>query len=104
MIKDSTIYLDDIFESIEKIEGYLRGLTLKDFEEDTKIQDAVLRRLEIIGEAVKKLPKDFKDKYPEIPWRNYFFALENINVEHKEIISRNGHVKILAMLEFTCHT
>ena len=70
MIKNVNLYLNDIFECIEKIEEYLKDFTLNDFEEDTKIQDAVLRRLEIIGEAVKKLPKDYKDKYPEIPWRD----------------------------------
>jgi uncharacterized protein with HEPN domain len=56
-------------ECIEKIEEYTKEIDKDEFFENTQIQDAVLRRLEIIGEAVKNIPNDFRDKYPEIPWK-----------------------------------
>lgn len=40
----------------------------KDFEKDEKTQDAVIRAFEVLGEAAKKIPKDFREKYPKIPW------------------------------------
>ncbi len=64
------VYLNDILESIEKIENYLEGLRVTDFENNSSIQDAVMRRLEIIGEAVKHLPEEIKNKYPNIPWKD----------------------------------
>ena len=62
------MYLEDIIESIEKIEEYTRGLDEDDFKEDSKLQDAVMRRIGIIGEAVKNIPNSFRKKYDEIPW------------------------------------
>lgn len=67
MKRDVRVYIEDILESIEKIEHYTESITEEDFYRDTQIQDAVLRRLEIIGEAVKNVPQEFKDKYQEIP-------------------------------------
>ncbi|GAF74959.1 unnamed protein product [marine sediment metagenome] len=64
------VYIEDILESIAKIELYTKTITKNDFLENTQIQDAVLRRLEIIGEAVKNIPQDFRDKYPEVRWKN----------------------------------
>lgn len=70
MKRDVRVYIEDILESITKIEEYMGNLKNEDdFYEDTQIQDAVLRRLEIIGEAVKNVPQDLRDKYPEIPWK-----------------------------------
>jgi len=69
MRKEIKVYLEDILESIAKIEEYTRDLTLEGFEESSEHQDAVIRRLEIIGEAVKKLPTDLRGKYPDIPWQ-----------------------------------
>lgn len=46
-----------------------KGATEKDFYKNTQIQDAVLRRFEVIGEAVKNIPQKFRDKYPAIPWK-----------------------------------
>src|SRR3989344_3381853 len=61
MSKDIFVYLDDIIESIKKIEKYVN--------KTTQLQDAVLRRLEIIGEAVKNIPDEFRDSHPEVPWK-----------------------------------
>ncbi len=67
--RDQLLFLEDIILSIEFIEEYLDGHTLSDFETDQEKQDAVVRRLEIIGEAVKHLSVVVKDKDPSIPWK-----------------------------------
>lgn len=69
MKRDYRVYLDDILESIERIEEYTQGKNETDFKKDTKLQDAVLRRLEIIGEAVKHIPDDVKGKHAEVEWK-----------------------------------
>ncbi len=69
MKRDLRIYIEDISESIERIEEYTKGITQNDFIENAQVQDAVLRRLEIIGEAAKQIPQEFRDKYSEIPWK-----------------------------------
>ena len=69
MARDIGLYLDDILESIQKIEEYAKDLTEEEFSRNTETQDAVLRRLAIIGEAVKHLPEDLKEKHKEIPWK-----------------------------------
>ena len=70
MKRDARVYIEDILEAITKIEEYTRELKSdEDFYSNTQIQDAVLRRLEIIGEAVKNIPQKFRDQYPDIPWK-----------------------------------
>ncbi len=69
MKRDGKIYLTDILESISKIEHYLTAITETEFFTNEEKQDAVIRRLEIIGEAVKKLPMEVRNEYPEIPWK-----------------------------------
>lgn len=68
MKKDPKILLGHILDSIEEIEKYKRHATKRKFSQMTMMQDAIIRRIEIIGEAVKKLPPDFKRKYPKIAW------------------------------------
>jgi uncharacterized protein with HEPN domain len=67
--RDELIFLEDILESIEKIEKYVDNLSEKEFEDNSEKQDAVIRRIEIIGEAVKNISKETKEKYSDIPWR-----------------------------------
>lgn len=69
MKRDIRVYLEDVLESIEKIEEYIKPITENDFYKNTQVQDAILRRLEIVGEAVKNVPQEVRDKYPEIPWK-----------------------------------
>ncbi len=64
MTKDPVVFLKHIMQSIEIIEGY----DTEHFLKDVKLQDAIIRRLEIIGEAIKNLPKELTDKHPEVPW------------------------------------
>ncbi|MBI5152452.1 DUF86 domain-containing protein [Candidatus Peregrinibacteria bacterium] len=69
MKKDLKIFLEHIMESIIEIEKYTKNISRTKFLKTTQTQDAVVRRLEIIGEAVKNLPSSFKNKHPSIPWR-----------------------------------
>lgn len=69
MKKDFLIYLKHILESIELIEDYVKDTTEKKFLSNPQQQDAVIRRIEIIGEAIKNIPTEFKDEHPDIPWR-----------------------------------
>lgn len=70
MKRDVRVYIEDILEAIAKIEEYMRGLNSEnDFYANSQVQDAVLRRLEIIGEAVKNIPDEFRERYPDIPWK-----------------------------------
>lgn len=63
------LYLSDILESIQKIESYINEIAEQEFIADQEKQDAVIRRLEIIGEAVKKIPDEVRDQYTTVPWR-----------------------------------
>jgi uncharacterized protein with HEPN domain len=63
------IFVHHILESICLIESYSDGKTLEDFIATTSLQDMIIRRIEIIGEAVKNLPDDLRDEHPEVPWR-----------------------------------
>ena len=69
MKRNMLVYIEDILECIEKIDKYTKEITEDIFYENTQIQDAVLRRLEIIGEVVKNLPREFRNRYPAIPWK-----------------------------------
>lgn len=63
-------FLSDIDEAIKRIESYTLRMNYQDFLKDIKTQDAVIRNLEIIGEAVKNLSKKLKGKYKDIDWKN----------------------------------
>lgn len=67
--KDDKIFLQHIIESIELIEDYVRNLSEDEFLSSVRIQDAVFRRFEIIGEATKNISNDLKEKSFYIPWQ-----------------------------------
>ena len=69
MNKDDTVFLKHILDDIDLIESYLKDKSYEEFEENRILQDAVIREIEIIGEATKNLSVEFRNKYPEIPWR-----------------------------------
>ena len=69
MPRDYKIYLEDILEAIDRIRRYTAGLSLKTFSSDQKTLDAVVRNLEVIGEAVKKVPDEVRLKYPLVDWK-----------------------------------
>ena len=63
-------YLKDILEAIDRAIQYVSNLDYSDFLSDTKTQDAVIRNIEIIGEAVKNIPQELKAAHPDIAWKN----------------------------------
>jgi uncharacterized protein with HEPN domain len=69
MKRDVLLFVEDIIESIGKIENFSRGLGEKEFASDDLRQNAIIRQLEIIGEAVKNIPETFRKTYPKIEWR-----------------------------------
>ena len=62
-------YIQDILEAINDIENFIKGADFNGFVRDRKTINAVVRSLEVIGEAAKKIPKDIRDKHNEIPWK-----------------------------------
>lgn len=69
MKKQQEIFLEHILGSIKWIENYTKDLSQDAFEQSVQAQDAVIRRLQIIGEAVKNLPDEFRKAHPEIEWK-----------------------------------
>lgn len=68
MRKDPLVFVRHMLESIELIQKYLDNKKEDDFLDSGFLQDAVIRRLEIIGEAAKNLPLDLMQSYPKVPW------------------------------------
>jgi uncharacterized protein with HEPN domain len=62
--------LGDILEALRRAQAYSAGQHYEQFLEDTKTQDAVIRTLEIVGEATKRLSPSPREAHPEIPWKN----------------------------------
>lgn len=67
--REYKLFLLDILECIKRIEKYTDGFTQKKLEGNELVADAVIRNLEIIGEAAKNIPADLRKQSPEIPWK-----------------------------------
>ena len=67
--RNHKLFIADIQKAIEKVELYIKDITFTEFKNDDKTVDAVVRNLEIIGEAIKNLSTEFKGKYPSVNWR-----------------------------------
>lgn len=70
MKRDIGLFIEDILKSIENIEEFSKNLDKKKFSRDKLRQSAIIRQLEIIGEAVKNIPNTFREKYPKIIWKD----------------------------------
>lgn len=68
-MRNYKLYLDDILEAAARIEKYTAGFSLAKLKKDDLTIDGVVRNLEIIGEAVKNIPLDIKNKYPAVEWK-----------------------------------
>jgi len=68
-MRNHQIYLKDILSAINSIEKFVEGMSFEDLKNDDKTSSAVIRKLEIIGEATKNISKDIQNKNPQIPWK-----------------------------------
>ena len=75
--REFIFYLEDMLQSMDRIEEYLSNLDFKKFKQTYLVVDAIIRNFEIIGEASKNIPTDIQEKYPEIPWRK-MYGLRNL--------------------------
>ena len=69
MPRNSRVYFEDILEASRRIQAFTKNYTLRQFSNDDKTFDAVVRNLEIIGEAVKNIPSSFRSKHSEVEWK-----------------------------------
>jgi len=69
MKRDYSLYVEDILDCINKIETFVEGMDFQQFVQDDKTASAVIRKLEIIGEASKIVPDSIKQKFSQIPWK-----------------------------------
>lgn len=68
-MRDYRLYLRDIFAAMIAIQEFIEGMDFETFIEDDKTASAVIRKLEIIGEATKNVPEEIRQNYPQVPWR-----------------------------------
>ena len=69
MLRDYRAYLEDILEAANAAQAFVAGMSREDLAEDRRTRDAVIRNLEVVGEAAKKLPAETKRSYPEVEWK-----------------------------------
>ncbi len=82
--RDATFILD-ILESAKIALGYVAGLSWDDFYESQRDQDAVIRRIEIIGEAAQRVSSETQTEYPKIPWRE-MTSMRNLVIHEYDIV------------------
>ncbi len=70
MKRSAKLYINDIVEYMERAEEHVRGVSRDEFLKDRKTGDAVIRCIEVIGEATKNIPEEIRNRYPDIPWRD----------------------------------
>ena len=78
-MRDYSIYLQDILSNIEHAEKFVTNLSFDEFIKNYQVNYAVVRCLEIIGEACKQIPQTIRNKYPEIPWQR-IIGIRNVIV------------------------
>ncbi len=86
MKKQSNLYLKHILDAIDSIHEFMLNKNFEDLEDNDLLLSAVIRKFEIIGEAVARLSKDFKDNYPQIEW-NEIKAMRNFLIHQYDGVS-----------------
>ncbi len=66
--RDFTDYVNDIITSFEEIAEFTDNMTFAEFSQDKKTINAVIRSLEVLGEAARKIPEEMRNKIPDVPW------------------------------------
>ncbi len=84
MSRDDT-YLVDMLESAKIVLDYVLGKSWDNFNEDLQCQDAVVRRIEIMGEAARRLSQETRDKHPQIPWRE-ITSMRNLVIHEYDVV------------------
>lgn len=87
MSRDDT-YLVDILESAKIALDYVLGKSWDEFYKDIQCQDAVVRRIEIIGEAARRVSQESRDRYPQIPWRE-MTSMRNLVIHEYDVVDIN---------------
>ncbi len=80
--RKNDLYLFDIIQSIHRIDEYIKDMDYNDFIKDNKTIDAVVRNLEVIGEASKHISIELKNKYPALPWEEMYYLRNKITHEY----------------------
>lgn len=80
--RDYILYIQDIATAMERIQEYISGLDFQQFKWDYKTVDAVVRNLEVIGEASKNISQEIKSKYTEVPWEEMYRLRNRISHEY----------------------
>jgi uncharacterized protein with HEPN domain len=68
MKKDNVVYLRHILDAINAVEDYTKGITVDDFIRNSMVHDAVIRQIDIIGEAARSISEEFQEQHPSLPW------------------------------------
>lgn len=90
MKREASLFIKDVLEVICKIEEYTALLNKEEFLKNHLVQDAVLRRLEVIGEAVKNIPNDVRSNYSDIPWKQMAGLRDVLIHDYFGVNLRNG--------------
>ncbi|MDD4485014.1 MAG: DUF86 domain-containing protein [Methanoregula sp.] len=69
--REVTLYLTDIDDAISAIRSYTDGITYEDLLGDRKTRDAIILNFVVIGEAIKKIPPEVTESYPDVPWKEF---------------------------------
>ncbi len=81
-LRKNDLYLFDIIQSIQRIDEYIKDMDYNEFIKDNKTIDAVVRNLEVIGEASKHISIELKNKYPALPWEEMYYLRNKITHEY----------------------